>query len=418
MTEEVERLLADVLSIVPVLEQGARRELVPNLRQVVNELVVVRPRLEVLGHLRSCDALQDVDDEDAVVRGQRAAALRDEVGVGDVVLVGGLHEGVDAVVDVLLNAVVHAALAVAAAGAVVIDTKAATAIDELDVETHRMELHVVLRGFAKGRADAAYLVDLATDVEMDEAQAVAQSQLVELLQSHQELRRVQSELRGVAAALAPLAAAVACQLDADTQVGVHAKLLCRLSDDGQLGKLLDDEEDTLAHLLRQQRQLDEVLVLVTVADDEAVAVHVGGEDGMQLRLRARFQSQVVALAVADDFLYDGPHLVDLDGEDDEVLALVLVLLRRLAEALVGLLDSVVEDVGEAEQDGSRNMARRQLVHDLLEVHLHAVLLGCDIDVPFLVDAEVVYSLSPLREVKGLYIPSSFRMSWTLICSLS
>ena len=109
------------------------------------------------------------------------------------------------------------------------------------------------------------------------------------------------------------------------------------------------------------------------------------------RLRARFQSQVVALAVADDFLYDGLHLVDLDGEDDEVLALVLVLLRRLAEALVGLLYSVVEDVGEAEQDGSRHMARRQLVYDLLEVHLHAVLLGCDIDVPFLVDAEVVDS---------------------------
>ena len=95
--------------------------------------------------------------------------------------------------------------------------------------------------------------------------------------------------------------------------------------------------------------------------------------------------------MTDNLLNDGSHLVDLDGEDDEVLALVLVLLRRLAEALVCLLDSVVEDVGEAKQDRSRHMTRRQLVHNFLEVHLHAVLLGRDIDVSFLVDAEVIDS---------------------------
>ena len=155
--------------------------------------------------------------------------------MGNIVLVGCLDEGIDAVVDVFLNAIVDAALAVAAAGAVVIDTKAATTIDELDVEAHRMKLHVILCCLAKGGADATYLVDLATDVEMDEAQAVAQPQLVELLQRHQELRRVQSKLRGVAATLAPLAAAVACQLDADAQVGVHTKFLCGLGNDGKLG---------------------------------------------------------------------------------------------------------------------------------------------------------------------------------------
>ena len=153
--------------------------------------------------------------------------------MGNVVLVGCLDEGIDAVVDVFLNAIVDAALAVAAAGAVVIDTKAAPTIDELDVEAHRMELHIVLCRFTKGGADAAYLVDLAADVEMDEAQAVAQPQLVEFLQRHQELRRVQSELRGVTTTLAPLAAAVACQLDADAQVGVHTKLLCCFGNDCQ-----------------------------------------------------------------------------------------------------------------------------------------------------------------------------------------
>ena len=375
-------------------------ELVPYLRQVVHQLVVVGTRLEVLGHLRSRNALQHVDDEHAVVCGERASALGDDVGVGDVVLVGRLDEGIDAVVDVLLNAVVDAALAVAAARAVVIDAQSAAAIDELDVEAHGVELNVELCGLAQGGADAAYLGDLAADMEVEELEAVAQSHLVEHLQGHQQLGAVESELRGVAAALAPLAAAVACQLDADAQVGAHAQLLGRLGNDLQFGQFLDDEEDALAHLLCQQSQFDEVLVLVAVADDEAVAVHVGGQHGMQFGLGAGFQSQVIAFAVADDFLHDGAHLVHLDGEDDEVLGLVVVLLGSLAEALVGLLDAVVEDVGEAQQYGSRDVARGQLVHDLLEVYLHAVLLGGDIDVAFLVDAKVVDS--PALDVIELF----------------
>ena len=49
------------------------------------------------------------------------------------------------------------------------DKKATDAfIDKLYVEAHCMELHIVLCGFTKSGADAANLVDLATDVEMDE----------------------------------------------------------------------------------------------------------------------------------------------------------------------------------------------------------------------------------------------------------
>ena len=120
-----------------------------------------------------------------MVRSQRTTTFCDEVGVGDVVLVGCLDECVDAVVDVLLNAVVDATLAIAASGSIIVDTQAATTIDELNVEAHRMKLNVILCGFTKGSADAANLVDLAADVEVDEAQAIAKSEFVEHLQSHQ-----------------------------------------------------------------------------------------------------------------------------------------------------------------------------------------------------------------------------------------
>ena len=406
VAEEVERLLANVLGIVPVLEKRARREVVPYLRQVMHEFVVLGPRHEVLWHLRRRDAFQHIDDKDAVVCGERASALRDDVGMRDVVLVGCLHEGIDAVVDILLDAVVDAALAVAASGTVVIHTQTAAAIHKLDVEAHRVELHIVLCCLAEGGADAANFVYLASDVEVDEAQAVAQPQLVKHLQGHQQLGAVEPELRGIAAALAPLAAAVAGQLDADAEVGMHAQLLGCLGYDGQFGKLLDDKEDSLAHLLSQESQLDEVLVLVAVADDEAVAVHVCGNHGMQFGFRAGLQPEVVALAVADDFFYDGAHLVHLHGEDDKVFTLVVIFLACLAETFVGLLDAVVQYVGEAEQHGSRHMAGSQVVHQLLEVHLHAVLFRRDIDMSLLVDAKVIDSptLDVVELLRILYAP--------------
>ena len=112
-------------------------------------------------------------------------------------------------------------------------------------------------------------------------------------------------------------------------------------------QFLDDQENALSHLLCQQGQFDEVLVLVSVADDEAVGVHVGGQHGVKFGFGTRFQSQVVAFAVANNLLHDRAHLVDLHGVDNEVVSLVVVLFFCLDKALGRLLDAVVEDIGKA-----------------------------------------------------------------------
>ena len=75
---------------------------------------------------------------------------------------------------------------------------------------------------------------------------------------------------------------------------------------------------------------------------------LNGDDCVQLWLAASLQSQVELTSVGDDFLHHGLHLVDLDGVDDVALALVFILLGSLLEARSGLLDTVVEDVGEAQ----------------------------------------------------------------------
>ena len=101
--------------------------------------------------------------------------------MGNFVLVGCLYKSIDAVIDILLDAVVDAALTIAASCSVVIDAQPAATIDELDVEAHGMQLHIILCGFAESSTDAAYLVDLAADMEMNKAQAITESKLVKHL---------------------------------------------------------------------------------------------------------------------------------------------------------------------------------------------------------------------------------------------
>ena len=119
----------------------------------------------------------------------------------------------------------------------------------------------------------------------------------------------------------------------------------------QFREFLHDEEDAFSHFLCEQSQFDEVLVLVAVADDETVGVHVGGEHRVEFRFGACLESEVIFFSVADDFLHDGSHLVHLDGIDDEVLRLVVICLRCFVEAVRCLFDSVVKDVRESEEHG-------------------------------------------------------------------
>ena len=159
-----------------------------------------------------------------------------------------------------------------------------------------------------------------------------------------------------------------------------------------LGRMCDNDKDAAAHLLCQQGQLDVALVLVSVADDDGVGVqvgHVAGQHGVQLGLAAGFKADVELLAMADDFFHHLPHLVHLDGIDDEIGPLVLIFLGRLLKAAGNLVDAVIQDVGETQQHGGRHLAGVQLVFYFGQVHRDTTALGCDRSVTVLVDGEVL-----------------------------
>ena len=74
--------------------------------------------------------------------------------------------------DVILDGVVHGTFAAGRAGAVVIHAKTTTTIYEIYIVAHLVEVDIELCCFAEGSLDAADLGNLASDVEVDEAQTV------------------------------------------------------------------------------------------------------------------------------------------------------------------------------------------------------------------------------------------------------
>ena len=108
---------------------------------------------------------------------ERTATLGDEVRMLDIVLVGCINEGIDTIVYILLDRVVYRALAAGRAGAVVIYTESATAIYEIYIVAHLVETNIELGCLTESSLNAANLGNLTSDMEVDKAQTVVESQI-------------------------------------------------------------------------------------------------------------------------------------------------------------------------------------------------------------------------------------------------
>ena len=149
-------------------------------------------------------------------------------------------------------------------------------------------------------------------------------------------------------------------------------------------------------LLRQHRHLDVLVVLEAVADDGRVVVGQR-HHGHQLGLGAGFQAEVERLAEFQHLFHHLPLLVDLDGVDAAVFALVMVLGDGGLKGAVQLAQTVLQDVGEADQNGQVDAAQHQRVDQFLEVdRARGVLFRVDQDVPVVADRKI--ALAPTGDV--------------------
>jgi hypothetical protein len=129
-------------------------------------------------------------------------------------------------------------------------------------------------------------------------------------------------------------------------------------------------------------------VLEAVADDRGVVVG-DGDHGEELRLGAGLEAEPVGLAEVEHLFDDLALLVHLDRVDAAVLALILVLGNGGLKRRVDLAETVLEDVGEPDENGKADTAELQAIDQLLEVdRRRRVLGGVDVEVPGRTDGEV------------------------------
>src|SRR5690606_12050519 len=119
-----------------------------------------------------------------------------------------------------------------------------------------------------------------------------------------------------------------------------------------------------AELAGPQAEVDELLVLVAIADDETLPIPEHGHGHQQLGLAAGLEAVVVARAEAGDLLDDVGLLVDLDGEHAAIDAGVAGGADRLGEGLVDLGDGGVQVVLDPQQHRHGQIALAQALDDI------------------------------------------------------
>ena len=98
-------------------------------------------------------------------------------------------------------------------------------------------------------------------------------------------------------------------------------------DQCQFIEFFHNDKNLLTQLLAHQRQTDEGLVLITIADQQGFRVIKYGEYRVQFRFGTRFQSDIKRLSEFYNLFDHLPLLVDLDGVNPMILALKPILIN-------------------------------------------------------------------------------------------
>ena len=229
---------------------------------------------------------------------------------------------------------------------------------------------------------------MASDMEMYQFQTILHAFVSHEVQCFEQLTGRQSELTCIAAGVFPFAASRRSQLDTNTDIGFYVQLLRHLGYQLQLVQFFYHEEDAFSHLLRQQSKFNVAFILISVADNQRIGVHIDSNHCMQFRFGARFQSKIELLAMADNLLNHRTHLIHFNRIDDKVFRFITILLCRLPETTGNLFDPVVKDVGKADQHGSHHITQLQFVDQLFQINANSIFTRCYYNMTFVIDTKV------------------------------
>lgn len=206
-----------------------------------------------------------------------------------------------------------------------------------------------------------------------------------------------------------MAGALGGEAEADAEGGADAHFFAALEDEFEFAGHFQDHDDLESHFLGVEGEVDELLVFVTVADDVGLRVVHVGEGSDELGFATGFEAVVIFAAVAGDFLDDFLLLIDLDGIDAAIDALVFGFFDGGVEAFVQLIDAPAEEVAEAEKDGELGAAFAEAAGDLDKADGFGgvAILEVDDDFAFGVDVEV--AMAPLAD--AIHLGAFFDTPW-------
>ena len=243
--EERLQLLAVLQRIVIVLAEVLLVDVLVQVHHFENHFGVDLRQVDFGPAQARIQRPDDVGDEDGMVGGHGAAALGHDRGRRHVFRFADFVDGVDDIVGVLLDAVVHAAIRRRAA-AVVVDAEPAADVEILDRITHLVDFGVDARGFLDRALDPADVGDLGADVEVQHLELARHLQIGGRFEAIQQLDGVDAELGGFAAGFLPFPRPAGENPHPDPQSGLGLQRRGNFRDLLEIRDLLHDDDRILA----------------------------------------------------------------------------------------------------------------------------------------------------------------------------
>ena len=175
MTEQVERFFTNLLCIVPGFQHLILIQCIPNAIKFLHQFMVFLSYFFIIVPFGQSGGFQHFKNKHGMMGSQCTSAFRNNIGMGNIIFITGIHQSGNRVIHIFLNGIIDAAFAAGRACSIVIYAQATTDINEFYFESHRVKLHIELRRFAQGCLNATDFCNLASDMEMYQFQTIFQS---------------------------------------------------------------------------------------------------------------------------------------------------------------------------------------------------------------------------------------------------
>src|SRR5262245_54100113 len=181
-------------------------------------------------------------------------------------------------------------------------------------------------------------------MEMNKLKAMPEALRLQHFARHDQVRRAQAELRVLSPARRPFSRAFAMQSYPDPDVGLDAHFLCNPQRLFQFLQFFDNYHDRLAETTAKHGRPDKGSVLVAVANNKALGVLVHRKRGDQLRLAARFKTEMKLRTSVDNLFDHLAQLIHLDRKDAAILVAITELLHGRVKGAVDRFDPMAQQI--------------------------------------------------------------------------